>query len=118
MKGLATLLLVVAAIVLGTIALRTRQPSYSNDALASEAVPVRLSGEVPEGYVVRTFDVEGIHCQGCAPELHRALLSVDGVREAAVEPLAKCARVVVRDDVAIATLERALTFDEFTARAR
>jgi hypothetical protein len=112
-------LLAAAAAVLGTIALRARDPSYAAPAPAEvRAIPLVLSGTVPDGYAVRTFAIEGICCQGCSSKLHGAALAVEGVREAAVDPLAATVSVVAPADLPSARLAEALTFDKYTAAAR
>ncbi len=119
MKRTATALLLLAGIVLGTIAVRAKEPTYVAPVLLEpEEIPIRVTAEVPAGYVLRSFEVEGICCQECSGKLHGALLAVDGVREAAVDPLLKRAQALVRADVGVAALERALTFDRYSARAR
>lgn len=113
------LLLVLLGGALGTVAVLARERSYEvPERPAPQAIPVALSGEVPPGYAVRRFDVEGICCQGCASKLHGALLSVAGVREAAVDPLAHQAFALAPADLPDERLEAALTFDKYSAKAR
>jgi copper chaperone CopZ len=82
------------------------------------SIPLALEGAAPEGFALRTLAVEGICCQGCSSKLFGALLAVDGVQAAAVDPLKADASAWVRPDVPVAALEAALTFDKYTARAR
>jgi copper chaperone CopZ len=116
---LAPTLLVLAAGVLGTIALRAGERDYVVPAKPVPAsIPLALEGAAPEGFALRTLAVEGICCQGCSSKLFGALLAVDGVQAAAVDPLQAEASAGVRPDVPVAALEAALTFDKYTARAR
>jgi len=80
--------------------------------------PVALSGDVPAGYEARRLDVEGMCCRGCGTKLHQALVSIDGVREAAVDSVLGVAWAVVPADFETARLEAALSFDKYTAVAR
>ena len=113
--GLA--LVLAAGGVLGTIAVRARERTYVVP-VTPASVPLVLSGTVPDGCVVRAFDVEGICCQGCSGKLHGALSAVAGVEEVAVDPLAHVVSAVVRADVPEAQLETALTFDKYSVRPR
>jgi hypothetical protein len=116
---IAPTVLLTAAGVLGAIALRAPEPTYVAPVQAAPAaIPLALEGAAPEGCELRTFAVDGICCQGCSSKLHGALLAVDGVRAAAVDPLKAEASAWVRSDVPVAALEAALTFDKYTARAR
>ncbi len=116
---LGLLLLLVAGGALGTVAVFAHERSYVVPEPAKlESIPLALSGEVPPGYVVRSFDVEGICCQGCSSKLHGALMAVAGVREAAVDPLKEEVMALVPADMPNERLEAALTFDKYSARAR
>ena len=75
--------------------------------------PFELAGEV-----VRVFDVEGMCCGGCAPKVFKALTAQPGVRAAAVDFDSHTARAIVPADADVAALERALTFDDYVAKAR
>jgi copper chaperone CopZ len=111
--------LVLCAAVLGTIAVRAKERTYTVPVHEEpRVIPTALTGAVPDGFTKRAFDVDGICCQGCSAKLHGALLAVDGVREAAVDPVLHRAEALVRTDVEPATLERALTFDKYVAHAR
>ncbi len=119
MKRAGTLLLLAAAAVLGAIALRAKEPTYvPPHPEGFSAVPVVLSGAAREGYTVRALVVEGMCCSGCSAKLYERVLAVDGVAEAAVDPLLGDVQALVRTDVATGELERALTFDKYSARAR
>ena len=96
----------------------SRRISRSPRASAPVAIPSALSGAVPPECEVRTLDVQGICCAGCGSKLYGKLAGLDGVREVAVDTLAKKVSTVVRRDVPNATLESALTFDEYVAKAR
>jgi copper chaperone CopZ len=101
---------------LAVIALRAGERSYVAP-VADADVPLRITSDVPEGFCLRTFDVQGICCQGCGGKLHGALLAVEGVREAAVDPIGKRVEVLVRSEIEVARLEQALTFGKYSARA-
>ncbi len=116
---LAVLLLLLLGGALGTVAVFARERTYAVPARpAPQSIPLALSGQVPPGYEARTFEVEGICCQGCSSKLYGALLAVAGVREAAVDPLAQRAFALVPADLPDARLEAALTFDKYRAKAR
>lgn len=113
-----TLLLLVGG-ALGTVAVLARDKTYvAPQPNAPVAIPSALSGVVPPECEVRTLDVQGICCAGCGSKLYGKLASLDGVREVAVDTLAKQVSTVVRRDVPNAALESALTFDEYVAKAR
>jgi len=118
MKLLAAALLALAALALAFIAWRAPERTYAPPRVdaAPAHVPVRLSGDVPEGCVVRAFEVEGICCEGCGGKLFAALDTVEGVREVAVDPVLGVASAVVPSDLDPARLEQALTFSKYTAR--
>lgn len=120
MKHLATVLLALAALGLAIVVWRAPERTYVAPRVdaAPAHVPVRLSGEVPEGCVVRALEVEGICCEGCGGKLFVALGAVEGVREVAVDPVLGVARAVVPSDLDPARLERALTFSKYTAHLR
>ncbi|HEX6882004.1 MAG TPA: heavy-metal-associated domain-containing protein [Planctomycetota bacterium] len=111
--------LVLAGATLAFIALRAQAPTYSAPRHAKPvAVPVALTEAPLPGHVVRTFAVEGICCQGCGTKLHAALADIDGVQELAVDPVLGEVTLSVRADVGVEALERALTFDKYSARVR
>ena len=116
-RSAGILLLLAAGAVLGTIAWKAKEPTYSAP-VAPENVPFELSGDVPAGCVVRGLDVEGMCCDGCTGKLYDALTALDPVREAAVDPVLERVAVVVPAELDTAVLEAALTFDKYSARAR
>jgi copper chaperone CopZ len=116
---LALVGLVLCGGVLGTIAVRAKERTYTVPVHEEpQVIPAALVGAVPDGFTKRAFDVDGMCCQGCSAKLHGALLAVDGVRAAAVDPVLHRAEALVRTDVEPANLERALTFDKYVAHAR
>ncbi|NOT29788.1 MAG: heavy-metal-associated domain-containing protein [Planctomycetes bacterium] len=118
-NALGILVLLAAGGALGTVAVLARERSYVvPEHERPLSIPLVLSGAVPSGYAVRTFDVEGICCQGCSSKLHGALLAVEGVREAAVDPLTAVVMALAPLDMPDARLEAALTFDKYSAKAR
>jgi copper chaperone CopZ len=117
MKPVGPILVLLAALVLGWVALATDTPTYGSEPVreAPETVPVALSHDVPEGHVVRSFDVDGICCAGCAGKLFVAVDDVAGVFETAVDPERKRVDAVVPESFDVAVLEAALTFDKYSA---
>ena len=117
MKILGPLLLLVCGVVLGVIASQAKEPTYElQREEAPEAVPYALSGVVPAGSVVRAFEVEGICCDGCSGKLFAALDALEGVEEIAVDTVRSRVEVVASEELAVARLGEALTFDKYTAR--
>ena len=113
---LLTALIALSAVVLGVIALRAPEPEAAVVEVVKDAsAPYELSGEVPSGYEVRTFAVEGMCCGGCAVKLHEALVGVDGVTEAAVDPVLGQAQAVVPEALETSLLTAALSFEEYVA---
>ena len=110
----ATYFLLVAALALGVIAIRAPEPHAAPPAPdVSGAVPWEIHGEIPPDRVVRTLQVEGMCCQGCAAKLRSALLALDGVSDAAVDSVLGRAQAVVPKDFELARLEGALTFEDY-----
>jgi len=119
MKAPLMFLLVAAAAAAGYIVLRAKAPTYSAPVVAEqETIPTALLSQPGEGEVVRVFDVEGMCCGGCAPKVFKALTAQAGVRAAAVDYDTHTARAIVPADADVAELERALTFDDYVAKAR
>jgi len=110
-------LIAAAAVALGVVAWRSKDPHYVAPARAAmpTSVPVTLTGDVPDGSVVRTFEVTGMGCDGCAGKLYDAVTRIEGVGDVAVYPILGRAEVVVAHDVDPATVAAALTFDKYTA---
>ncbi len=119
MKHAGLLGLLVIGLLLGWIGWRAKEPSWTAPPKEEipQSVPVALSGEVPEGCVVRRFEVEGMCCKGCPGKLYAHLANVAGVREIAVDPILERAEAVVPADMDVASLEAALTFGQYSARA-
>ncbi len=118
MKRTGLLVLAAAGLVLGWIAWRAQEPTWSAQPVEvlPDTVPAALSGEVPAGCVVRRFEVEGICCAGCPKKLYAHLAQVEGVREVAVDPILKRASAIVPAGLDVVTLESALTFDKYSAK--
>jgi len=110
-------LLALAGLALAVVALRAKAPTYAVPTRAAD-IPLRLEGEIPAGYALRTFAVEGICCQSCAGKLEHALRPLDGVARVAVDALTQEVQVLVRAELEPASLAAALTFDKYTATAR
>jgi len=117
-RHLALVLLVVAALALGFVAVNAKEPTYEVPTRPAE-IPFTLAGEpVPDGFALRTFAVEAICCQSCAGKLERALAPLAGVERVAVDPVRKEVQVLARAEVSPAELAAALTFDKYAAIAR
>lgn len=113
MKYLSLLLLAAAGLWLGSVALHAKAPTYF--APATE-VPVELSGAVPDGCVVRRFEVEGMCCQTCPKKLYAALAAVDGVRESAIDFDERTVSAVVDAGTPVESLLAVLNTDKYSAR--
>jgi copper chaperone CopZ len=112
-------LLLIAAGATAAVMLKTQDPTYVAPQNAKqETTPLVLTSQPAAGEVVRVFEVEGMCCGGCRPKVHAAAVAVAGVREAAVDQEAGTATLIVREDVDVAALERALTFDKYESHAR
>ena len=80
--------------------------------------PATLASAAGPGEVIRNLAVEGMCCTGCAGKLHTAVMEVDGVREAAVDFDTGTVLARVPEELEVAALEAALTFDKYHATAR
>ena len=119
MKTVLALLLVAAAGLSWVLATRG-EPSFAapvEEAPVAPAPTVLVHGAGP-GQVERAFDVEGMCCTNCTGKLHRALVAVPGVREAAVDFESATARVVVDAVADPDAVLAALHFGKYTASAR
>lgn len=119
MKHLGILLVGLVGITLAWIAWLVDEPTYSApvvDPEPPEVVPHTLSDDVPAGRIVRTFDIDGICCDGCPGELYVKLDQLEGIEAAAVDPVLEQASVVVSPDYDVAVVEAALTFGKYSAR--
>lgn len=117
-----SLLLIVAALGVFFIVRRTPEPTYVapklEDTRDGLQVPRYLSREPAAGERMCVLDVEGMCCAGCTTKVHAALLAVEGVQEASVDFVSKSAKTLVRDDIDPLELERALSFDKYSATMR
>ncbi|MCP3914844.1 MAG: heavy-metal-associated domain-containing protein [bacterium] len=121
MKLIPSLVLGLSAVVLGTIAVRTADPTYvppKPEVEAATYVPSVPSGKVPADHVAVTLGVDGMCCNGCTKKLYERLREVEGVLEAAVDFESAAVRAVVPNEVNVDRLSETLTFDEYTAVAR
>ena len=110
------LLLVLVGLVCAGLAWRAGERTYEVPARPEIVpTPVALSGVVPAGHVATSLEVEGMCCTGCSAKLHGALLALDGVSEAAVDPVLGTAHAVVPEGFELERLVAALTFDKYTA---
>jgi copper chaperone CopZ len=120
MKLLLPLILVSAAAGAAVVAYRAPKADYvpptAEEGAAS--IPSRLSAPPAAGETVRVIEVRGMCCQSCAGKLYHRLTAVDGVREACVDFDSGTASVRVLEGVPDAELERALSFDKYSAVAR
>lgn len=118
MKNAGFLGVLGAGFLLGWIGFRAKEPTWSAppEEVIPASVPVALSGEIPEGFAVRCFEIDGMCCKGCPGKVYARLANVEGVREVAVDPILERAEAVVPVDLDVATLEAALTFDQYSAK--
>ncbi|MCA8981664.1 MAG: cation transporter [Planctomycetes bacterium] len=109
----APILLVLAALALGYVALGTG----GRDAGAWKHPGVdHLTGDVPAGHQVLRFEVEGMCCEGCPEKLDEWLAAVEGVTDSAVSFEQGQAEAVVPIGFDPAPLLSALNQDKYTAR--
>ena len=121
MKSLGLFLLVAAGAVLGWVAYRTPEPTYvvpQLDETDPEQIPLALTQVAQAGDVVRTFDVEGMCCNGCTGKLYRALAEHPSVNAAAVSFEHGTAQVSVAKEFDSTALVSLLTFDKYSAALR
>lgn len=113
MRPLLLLLILAAGAWLAYVGFSADEPTYVSPTVraAHERAPDRLSGEVPAGYVVRSFSVEGMCCEGCPKKLFGKLEALVGVNEAAVNLDAATAQVVVKADLPVESLVEVLAAD-------
>ena len=76
-------------------------------------IPIAIVGEVPVGYGVRSFEVEGMCCVGCVRKLHDALVALPGVEKAAVDFETGKVSALALTDVADTDLAAALQFEKY-----
>jgi copper chaperone CopZ len=121
-KILPMLLLGAAAAALAYIALRAPSQSYVAPTIqeveAHVPAPPTITGEIPPGFLVRTFKVEGMCCTGCTGKIYKRLKDSPGVVEAAVNFDQGIAQVVVPNDSDVAKLEDVMHFDKYVAKAQ
>ncbi len=78
--------------------------------------PTHITGEVPAGYVVHSFTVDGMCCRDCTGKIYGKLKAVPGVVQAAVNFDQHQAEVVMPKDADVAALEQVLRFEKYTAK--
>ena len=122
LKLLPLLILGVAGSVLGYIAMHAPQPDYVAPTLkeieAHVPAPASITGEIPPGFLVRTFKVEGMCCTNCTGKIYQRLKESPGVVEAAVSFDKGIAQAVVPKDADVAKLEDAMHFEKYVARVQ
>jgi len=112
MKSLGFLLLAASGGILLWVGLNASGADYVPPR-APDEVPLALTGDVPAGCEVLTFDVTGMCCSNCSAKLYRALVEAEGVHAAAVDPALGRAEAVVLAGTPADDLARRLTFDEY-----
>jgi len=121
-KALPLLILGASGAVLGFVALRAPKPDYVAPTVKEVDVhvpaPTALTGEIPKGFLVRTFKVEGMCCTACTGKIYQRLKESPGVVEAAVSFDKGIAQVVVPKDADVAKLEDAMHFEKYVARVQ
>lgn len=110
---IATVFLVLAAVVLGYIAFNTEGPKSSTWA---RPIGEQLSADVPAGYEVLRFHVEGMCCESCPTKLREQLALVEGVVDSAVSFSASQAEAVVPVGFDATPLLSVLNQDKYTAQ--
>lgn len=118
---LSTLLLVLAGIVCGWIALATpgRTDWTAPPHLAlDEPVPATLPPALPEGHEAFVLDVDGMCCNGCPRKLYEKLMNVEGVVAAAVSFESRTAAAILPRDSDVAVLQRAIDSEKYTSTPR
>ena len=120
MRILPFLFLATAGAILAWVALKAPEPSYippRPEEFDPRHVPVVIVGDIPAGHVVRTFQVEGMCCNGCGGKLFDALKAIPEVTKAAVDFESKTATALVPEDLDTAVLASALSFDKYSVVA-
>ncbi|HVS17597.1 MAG TPA: heavy metal-associated domain-containing protein [Planctomycetota bacterium] len=120
MKTVLALLLIAAAglsWVLATRGERSFAAPATEESPVAPAPTVLVHGAGP-GQVERAFDVAGMCCTNCTGKLHRVLVAVPGVREAAVDFESGTALVVVDEGADEAAVQAALAFGKYSATLR
>lgn len=121
-KILPLLILGFSGSVLGYVAAHAPKPDYvaptPQEIEAHVPAPASLSGEVPPGFLVRTFKIEGMCCTNCTGKIYQRLKDSPGVVEAAVSFDKGIAEVVVPKDADVAKLEDAMHFEKYVAKAQ
>jgi copper chaperone CopZ len=120
-KILPILLLGCAGSALGYVALRAPTPDYVAPTLqevqAHVPAPQTLTCDIPPGFLVRTFKVDGMCCTGCTGKIYQRLKESPGVFEAAVSFDKGIAQVVVPADSDVTQLEDVMHFEKYVAKA-
>lgn len=109
----ATILLSLAALVFGYIALQ--KGGGSVEAWEHPGLD-HLTSEVPPGHEVLRFRVEGMCCESCPTKLDAWLAGVDGVVDSAVSFEQGQAEAIVPVGFDPAPLIAALSQDKYTAQ--
>ena len=121
MKLIPLIILAATGAVLGLIALRAPTQTYvaptERDIEAHAPAPESIIGDVAPGFVVRTFKVDGMCCLSCTGKIYERLKESPGVVEAAVSFDKGIAQVVVPNDADVGSLENAIHFEKYTAKA-
>jgi copper chaperone CopZ len=121
MKFIPLMILALTGGVLGLIALRAPAPSYvaptERYVEAHVPAPETITRDVAPGFVVRTFKVDGMCCQDCTGKIYERLKESPGVVDAAVSFDKGIAQVVVPKDADVGSLENAIHFEKYSARA-
>ena len=122
LKFLPLFILGIAGAVLGYVAIHAPKPDYVaptlKDIEAHVPAPDAITGEIPPGFLVRTFKIEGMCCTNCTGKIYQRLKESPGVVEAAVSFDKGIAQVVVPKDADVAKLEDAMHFEKYVAKAQ
>jgi copper chaperone CopZ len=122
LKTIPIVIIAIAGSALGYIAMRAPAPTYvaptPQEIEAHVPAPTTLSAEVPPGFLVRTFKVEGMCCTGCTGKIYKRLKESPDVVDAAVSFDKGIAQVVVPKEADVAKLEDVMHFDKYVAKAQ
>ncbi len=116
MKHLHLALVLLSGMALAWVAVEAKEPT-SVILQEDSGVPITLPQSLGEGLEVQRFAIEGMcTCSGCPTKLYLALLELEPVEHAAIDPIIQQAKVHTRAGTDPGLLEAALTFDEYSAR--
>lgn len=108
--------LVVAGLCLGALGLYFEVRGAEAEEPPALPPPVVLSAAPPADHHVVTLAVDGMHCDGCASHVYRALRAHPAVHDAAVDVEAGRAQAVVPLTVDVETIAEGVVLEGFQLR--